>query len=88
GGWQIPEIFSFSNFLLPLQKKVTKKKSPKNPTSTFLFLMPQVQRANKKAEVRSFAFGELALVKLRGRFQFEIRSVLGFTTALVLRRFP
>jgi hypothetical protein len=35
-------------------KESNKEKPPKKPTSAFLSLIPQVQRADKKAEVRTF----------------------------------
>jgi hypothetical protein len=35
-------------------KESNKEKTPKKPTSAFLSLIPQVQRADKKAEVRTF----------------------------------
>jgi len=35
-------------------KESNKEKPPKKPTSAFLSLIPRVQRADKKAEVRTF----------------------------------
>jgi hypothetical protein len=61
-------------FLLVGEAKVTKKNRPKRPTSAFLFLMPQVQLTDKKAEVRTFL--RFAAARYSIKFEYDYINLI------------